>query len=78
MAIELTSGGLFDAASDVMRTDPEGSDGTLTLTFKDCHSGTVEYDITSIDAQGTVPIRRVAFDNVAMCEAFLRESLEAQ
>ena len=50
-------------------TDPPGSDGTLLLTFDDCNSGTVEYDIPSINQQGIVPIQRVANDNIAICEA---------
>jgi len=69
MDIEMTSGGLFDTASDISRTDPPGSDGTIILTFTSCNSGTVEYDIPSIDRQGAVPIRRVADDNIALCEA---------
>jgi hypothetical protein len=63
--ITLTSGGLFDAPTDIENTD----DGTIILTFDDCNSGTVEYDIPSIDRQGTVPIERVANDNIALCEA---------
>ena len=78
MNIEFTSGGIFDAASTIERTDPPGSDGTLTLKFDNCNAGTIEYDISSINAQGTVPIRRVAIDNVALCEALLEESLAAQ
>ena len=78
MNIEFTSGGIFDTSTQIQRTDPEGSDGTIILTFKDCQSGTIEYDITSIDAGSTVPIRRIAFDNVALCEALLRESQVTQ
>jgi len=78
MNIEFTSGGLFDTASDVTRTDPPGSDGTLKLKFDDCRTGTIEYDITTINAQGTVPIQRVANDNVALCEALLKASLQSQ
>ncbi len=62
--IEFASGGLFDAASTITRTDG----GTITLTFADCSTGMVEYDIPSINRQGTVPIQRVANDNVALCE----------
>ena len=64
----MTSGGIFDTPTEVERTDPPGSDGSITLTFYDCNSGLVEYDITSIDQQGTVPIRRVANDNITLCK----------
>jgi len=76
MNIEFTSGGIFDTPTPIQRTNPPGSDGTLILTFNDCLSGTIEYDITSINAKGTVPIQRVALDNVALCETLLRESQE--
>ena len=73
MNIDITSGGLFDNPREVNHTDPTGSDGTITLTFENCNSGTVEYDITSIGRTGTVPIQRVATDNVALCEALQYE-----
>jgi len=69
MNIEMTSGGLFDTPTIVQRTDPPGSDGTIVLTFTSCNSGTVEYDIPSINRQGLVRIQRVADDNIALCEA---------
>ena len=73
MNIEMTSGGLFDTGSDIQRTDPPGSDGTMLLTFTSCNSGMVEYDIPSINLQGKVPIERVANDNIALCEALKTE-----
>jgi len=69
MNIDITSGGLFDTASEVRHTEPEGSDGTIKLTFDSCNSALIEYDITSINRQGSVPIQRVANDNIALCEA---------
>ena len=69
MNIEMTSGGLFDTVSEITRTDPPGSDGTIMLEFSSCNRGTVSYDIPSINRQGTVPIQRVAGDNIALCEA---------
>src|SRR5665811_1200281 len=65
MTVEFASGGLFDTApgpDDIQRTE----DGTITLTFSDCNSGLVEYDITSINQQGSVQIQRVAPDNVCL------------
>ena len=69
MNIDIASGGIFDTAADIQHTDPPGSDGTIILTFDSCNSGTVEYDITSIDRQGIVPIQRVVDDNIVLCEA---------
>jgi cyclophilin family peptidyl-prolyl cis-trans isomerase len=71
--IDVASGGLFDAATIVQHTDPPGSDGTITLTFADCNSGLVEYNIPSVDRQGSVPIERVANDNIVLCEALSEE-----
>jgi len=73
MDVEMTSGGLFDTPTNVQRTDPTGSDGTIKLTFTSCNSGIVEYDIPSINRQGTVPIQRVADDNIALCETLSTE-----
>lgn len=73
--IDVTSNGIFDTATEISHTDPAGSDGTITLTFENCNSGIVEYDIPSINRQGTVPIRRVAGDNIALCQ-ILNEDLQ--
>jgi hypothetical protein len=60
---------LEDKGDALADTDPPGVDGTLTLTFDSCNSGSVENDITSIDKQGIIPIGRVADDNIVICEA---------
>jgi tripartite motif-containing protein 71 len=65
MDISITSGGVFDMPTAVT----EVIDGTITLTFTDCENGTVEYNIPSIGQSGTVPIKRVVSDNIALCEA---------
>jgi peptidyl-prolyl cis-trans isomerase A (cyclophilin A) len=67
--INIASGGLFDTATEIQDT----ADGTITLTFADCGNGLVEYDIPSIDRQGSVPIQRVTNDNAALCEALIEE-----
>jgi hypothetical protein len=73
MEIEMTSGGLLDTSTLIDRTDPPGSDGTIILTFTSCNSGTVEYDIPSVNRQGVIPIERVAGDNIVICEALSSE-----
>ena len=65
MTIEITSSGLFDAASDITHI----ADGTVTLTFDACNSGTVAYDVPSINQHGIIPIQRGSRDNIALCEA---------
>jgi len=74
MDIDIVSGGIFDTATEIQHTDPPGSDGTIILTFTDCETGTVEYDIPSIDQSGVVPIERILPDNVALCEALVEQS----
>ena len=73
MNIDITSGGLFNTATTIQHTDPAGSDGTITLIFYDCSSGLIEYNITSIDQQGSIPIQRITPDNVALCEALIED-----
>ena len=70
MNVSVTSGGIFDSQTVVDRVDQ----GTITLTFKDCNSGSIEYDIPSINRSGTVPIERIAQDNVALCEAIIAQA----
>jgi dienelactone hydrolase len=69
MDIVVTSGGIFDTPGEIQLTKPPGSDGTLILTFDNCNSGTIEYDMPSLNLSGIVPIERVADDNIALCEA---------
>ena len=45
----------------------------ITLSFDDCNTGQVEYDIPSITQEGTVPITRISTDNVVLCEALKDE-----
>jgi hypothetical protein len=73
MNISITTDGIFDNGAEVQNTDPPGSDGTIILTFEDCKTGTVEYDIPSISRQGIVPIQRITNDNVALCQVISGE-----
>ncbi len=64
--IEITTGGTFDSPEP----DPtQVTDGTMTVTFTDCNTGTVEYDIPSVGVSGAVPIQRLANDNIPFCES---------
>ena len=64
MTIEIASDGIFDQPAEIDRV----TDGTIKLSFESCKKGVVEYDIPSINQQGTVHIERVAKDNIALCE----------
>ncbi|MGA9573147.1 MAG: M6 family metalloprotease domain-containing protein [Lysobacterales bacterium] len=74
MNISFASGGIFDSSKPVT----EITDGTITLTFTDCNNGTVEYNIPSINQQGTVPIQRVVSDNIALCESMSQQTQTSQ
>ena len=62
----VTEGGVFD--SETPRPE-RYRDGEILLEFMTCNSGTVSYDIPSIDRQGVVPIQRITLDNVGLCSS---------
>jgi hypothetical protein len=65
MEVLVFAGGVFDAGVP----EPEAvADGSILLQFENCNSGTVTYDIPSIDRTGVIPIERIALDNVPHCE----------
>jgi len=71
LTIYVTSGGVFDSAIPEASTDADG-DGTIKLQFADCESGLIDYEITSLGLKGTIPIERVAPDNISSCEMSTR------
>lgn len=73
LEIEITSGGVFNSATPTPSQEP---DGTITVEFKNCKEGTVTFNIPSINGQGTMPITRIAEDNVESCEA-INSSLQS-
>jgi DNA-binding beta-propeller fold protein YncE len=70
LAIEVTSGGVFDAPEPPVE---QVNDGTLLLQFSGCNSATVVYDMPSLGLFGEIPIQRIALDNVAYCESLAGE-----
>jgi len=68
LTIYMTGGGVFDSADPAPATDLAG-DGTLTMTFSDCLSGTARYPIAALGLSGVIPIQRVVADNVPLCES---------
>ena len=59
-----TEGGVFDQGLPEPIWQPEG---TLTLEFDTCSTATGTYDIPSAHVSGTIPLERVALDNVRRC-----------
>ena len=71
LTVYQTMGGVFDEEAPAPVTDPEG-DGTITLKFESCTRGFVNYEITSLGRSGSIPIERIANDNVELCETLAR------
>jgi hypothetical protein len=66
LVVYSASGGLFDATLPVPELDPVGS---ILLQFDDCYSGMITYELPGIGRSGSIPIERVASDNIALCKA---------
>jgi hypothetical protein len=71
LEVWITEGGVFDSAEPPVERRPVGE---ILLEFSSCNSGTVAYDIPSIDRQGLVPIERLTLDNVALCHRLIAET----
>jgi hypothetical protein len=69
LQVSVTEGGVFDAAQPA--ASPPAPYGSMTVRFSDCNNGTIDYDLTSVGETGTIPITRVADENVAVCEEML-------
>lgn len=65
--IYLSSGGVFDSPAPAVGAPSK--EGTMTVTWSDCESALVTYDIPSLGLAGEIPIERIVPDNVALCEA---------
>lgn len=69
LEIEMTSGGVFDAANPAPGSV---ADGTVVVEFSGCNEATIVYEIDSANVAGEIPIQRIAPDNVATCEGLAR------
>lgn len=65
LEISSMSGGIFDTE---LPAPAAVADGSILLQFDDCASGSVTYDIPSIDRAGVVPIVRIVTDNIGLCQ----------
>jgi len=65
LEIEVTSGGVFNAA---MPMTSQVTDGTLEIAFADCENALLSYNLGSLALQGEIPLERIALDNVPACE----------
>jgi len=72
MNASLTSGGVFDSGDPAPLRD--NNYGTIELVFAGCNEAQVTYDFPAQGLSGTIPIRRVAVDNVALCEALVEDA----
>lgn len=65
LIVNITTGGVFNNGLPKPDNNP---DGTITVKFENCNSGTVTFSIPSISQQGAVPIERITLDLVPLCE----------
>ncbi len=72
LEVEITRGGVFDSA---LPAPTQESGGTISVEFTDCENGTVTYDFPAIAEHGVIPIKRIALDNVALCDQLARGPL---
>ena len=71
LTVESVNGGLFDTSPPEPMSEVIGS---VVLQFEDCNSGSVIYDLSSIYQSGVILIKRVAIDNVPVCEAYAQST----
>jgi hypothetical protein len=65
--VELTSGGIFNAAEPAATQSP--GYGTITIRFISCNEAILTYNFPSVGLSGEMTLTRVVPDNVALCEA---------
>ena len=65
LAVNITTGGVFNSGIPAPGSSP---DGTITVEFENCNSGTVTFFLPSIERLGAVPIERISLDLVPLCE----------
>lgn len=63
-----TSGGVFDAAEPAAETDPVPI-GSMLITWSDCSSAELLYDIPGQSLSGAMTLERIVPDNVPLCES---------
>jgi hypothetical protein len=73
--VKSASGGLFDTSPPEPVREVIG---TVVLQFEDCNTGSITYDLPTIDKSGVIPIERIAGDNIAACEAYEQPALPTQ
>lgn len=64
--VELTSGGIFNAAEPLATQDT--GYGTITIVFNNCNEAILTYNFPSVGLSGQMTLTRVVPDNIALCE----------
>ena len=75
LTLYVSTGGVFDSEEPKPRTDPYGE---ILLEFTTCNAGVVTYDIPSVFLMGSIPIERIALDNVSLCYVLEQQALNAK
>ncbi len=68
--VKVTSDGLFDNPQDVTSSPPD-SVGSITITFNDCKTASVNYDLLNHTQSNTFEISRISSESDFICEKML-------
>jgi hypothetical protein len=64
LVVTNTRGGVFDSSILEVTNEPYG---LILLQFENCNSGSIIYDIPSLQLTGFIPIQRIAHDTIGEC-----------
>jgi PKD repeat protein len=63
----LSTGGVFDSPEPPVVTD-QTPVGTMTITWHDCSTATLSYNLPNLGLSGDISLERVVPENTALCE----------
>jgi DNA-binding beta-propeller fold protein YncE len=70
LTIVNSEGMIFDSGTPAVIRDIDY--GTIDIVWSDCENATLDYDIPAVSRSGSINLKRVTNDNVALCQGLSR------